>query len=324
MKYFALCTLFFLAFAGSEQKTLKPIIRKVLVINFDPVIRSKGNERLHKVFKWNDPHKLTKEYIKDLEECSGGYVRYKVIQWVDVDEFPQKIDGYRYSEEEYLNCFSGKSQWHQPDGVNYKYIIEKFNIAERVNKGEIDEVWLWGAPYMGYWESLMVGKRAYECNSPPLADVDCKPFIIMGFNYERGVGEMLEDFGHRVESIMTHIYGSWEAKETHAWNRFTLYDKVAPGKAGCGNVHYAPNSKKDYDWGNKRYVWSTCDDWLTYPKLTGKKRLVNCSEWGNGDIRFHHKWWLKHLPRSEGRGPDGKLNNWWAYIVNSPFEEKGK
>jgi len=123
--------------------------------------------------------------------------------------------------------------------------------VERVNEGEIDEVWLWEAPYMGYWESLMVGKGAHFCNSPPLDDVPTKPFIIMGFNYERGVGEMLEDFGHRVESIMTHIYGSWEAKETHAWNRFTLYDKVAPGKAGCGNVHYAPNSEKDYDWGEQ-------------------------------------------------------------------------
>ena len=28
----------------------------------------------------------------------------------------------------------------------------------------------------------------------------------MGFNVERGVGEMLEDFGHRTESIMTHVW----------------------------------------------------------------------------------------------------------------------
>lgn len=302
----------------------KQVIKKVLVINFDPIIKSRGNERLHKVANWNDPRKLTREYIKDLEECSWGYLHYKVVQWIDVDEFPPKVDGYRYSEEEYLACLEGKGKWHEPDGVDYRYIIEKFNIVERVNKGEIDEVWLWGAPYMGYWESLMVGKGAYFCNSPPLDDVPTKPFIIMGFNYERGVGEMLEDFGHRVESIMTHIYGSWEAKGTHAWNRFTLYDKVAPGKAGCGNVHYAPNSEKDYDWGNKRFVLSTCDDWLNYPKLSGKKRWVNCSEWGNGDIRLHHKWWLKHLPHRDGKAPDGKLANWWIYIVNSPYSEKLK
>lgn len=298
----------------------KQVIKKVLVLNFDPIIKSRGNERLHRICHWNDPRKLTREYIKDLEECSWGYLRYKVVQWVDVDEFPPKVDGYRYTEEEYLYCLSGKGEWHQPDGVDYKYIIEKFKIVEKIEKGEIDEVWLWGAPYMGYWESLMVGEGAYWCNSPPLNDIACKkPFIIMGFNYERGIGEMLEDFGHRVESIMTHIYGNWEPKETHAWNRFTLYDKVAPGKAGCGNVHYAPNSEKDYDWGNKREVWSNCDDWLTYPRMTGKRRLVNCREWGNGDIRLHHKWWLKHLPHNEGKAPDGKFANWWVYIVNSPY-----
>jgi len=63
----------------------------------------------------------------------------------------------------------------------------------------------------------------------------------MGFNYERGVGEMLEDYGHRTGSIMSHVYGGWDhrAPKTN-WDRFTLYEKVAPGRAACGNVQYAP------------------------------------------------------------------------------------
>jgi hypothetical protein len=114
---------------------------------------------------------------------------------------------------------------------------------------------------------------------------------------------------------MRHVYGSWEPEATHAWNRFTLYDKVAPGRAACGNVHFAPNSERDYDWGNPRPVWSTCDDWLTYPHLTGERRRVNCEAWGGGDIRAHHRWWLRHLPRAEGRTA-GTLNNWWTYAVD--------
>ena len=55
----------------------------------------------------------------------------------------------------------------------------------------------------------MAGRGAYECNSDPVPGVDCpRIFVIMGFNYERGVGEMLEDFGHRTESIMTHVVGA--------------------------------------------------------------------------------------------------------------------
>jgi hypothetical protein len=185
-----------------------------------------------------------------------------------------------------------------------------------VTAGEIDEVWLWGFPYAGFWESVMAGPGAYFCNAPPLPEVASeRRFVVMGFNYERGVGEMLENFGHRAESIMRHVYGSWAPEATHAWNRFTLYDQVAPGRAACGNVHFAPNSERDYDWGNPRPVWSTCDDWLTYPHLTGERRRVDCAEWGGGDIRAHHRWWLRHLPRTEGRTA-GKLNNWWSYVVD--------
>jgi hypothetical protein len=177
-------------------------------------------------------------------------------------------------------------------------------------------VWLFGFPYAGFWESTMAGRGAYFCNSPPIEGIQTsRLFITMGFNYERGVGEMLESFGHRVESIMRHVYGSWETVESHAWNRFTLYDEVAPDRSGCGNVHFAPNSERDYDWGNQRIVWSTCDDWLNYPNLTGQRRQVNCEEWGGGEIRAHHRWWLRHLPRAAGHTA-GRLNNWWAYVTD--------
>ena len=80
------------------------------------------------------------------------------------------------------------------------------------------------------------------------------------------------------------------------------------------------------NWGSKTFVQSTCDDWLDYPRLTGKKRAVNCDDWGSGGIRAHHKWWLHHLPKSPGSAPDGKLANWWAYVsdFNSYPESNGR
>jgi hypothetical protein len=165
----------------------------------------------------------------------------------------------------------------------------------------------------------MVGDEAYFCNSDPVAGVRCaRRFVVMGFNYERGVGEMLESFGHRVESMLAKAFGSWRewgGREDHAWDRFTAYDLVAPGRSGCGNVHFAPNSSRDYDWGNPRPVPSTCDAWPSYPfEGEPRPRLVDCREWGNGDTRAHHKWWLAHLPRAAGE-TDGARNNWWSYVV---------
>jgi hypothetical protein len=287
------------------------------VLNYDPIIKSEGGKRLHEVGKWNDPRYLAEAYRSDLQECSGGYARYNVVEWTDIDAFPDKQDGFIYTQEEYLRCLRSGKGWHQPDAVDYKAIIRDYRLDKRVASGEIDEVWIFSSPYTGFWESMMVGPGAHWCNAPPLDGLACRRrFVVMGFNYERGVGEMLEDFGHRTESIMTHVYGSWEPKPTHNWNRFTLYNKFAPGQAACGNVHFAPNSTKDYEWGASTYVWSTCDDWLDYPNLTGKKRLVSASDWGNGYIRSHHKWWLTRLPKALGRNADGKLNNWWAYLVD--------
>lgn len=302
---------------GNVMTHKKQVVPKVLVLNFDPIIKSEGGKRLHIVGGWNDPRYLVGGYAADLYQASGKYLDYRIVEWKDVDAFPVKKDGFRYTEEEYLKCMRGKTGWHQPDAIDYKALIREFALDKRVASGEIDEVWMMSMPYSGCWESTMAGQGAYDCNSPPVPNVDCpRIFVIMGFNYERGVGEMLEDMGHRTESIMTHVYGSWDPKPTHAWNRFTLYDKQAHGQAGCGNVHFSPNSEKDYDWGNKSYVQSACDDWLDYPKMTGRKRLVTASDWGNGDIRAHHVWWLSHLPKVSGRGPDGKLANWWAYTTD--------
>ena len=316
LRFAALCVaILMLGYSSSPPKPAPFLSPKVLVVNYDPIVRSEGGKPLHAVFGWNDPRVLADGYIADLKECSGGYLRYRITEWKDADEYPVKIDGFRYTEEEFLRNMRGAGKWHQPDSFDYKAFIRRYDLDKRVARGEIDEVWVMGMPYTGLWESTMAGRGAYFCNSDPVPDVDCpKIFVIMGFNFERGVGEMLEDYGHRTESIMKHVYGSWEPKKTHAWNRFTLYDKQMPGEAACGNVHFAPNSLNDYEWGSKKYVLSSCDDWLDYPKLTGKKRLMNADDWGAGGIRAHHKWWLHRLPKTPGRAPDGNLANWWSYV----------
>ncbi|MCC2667786.1 MAG: uncharacterized protein K0Q72_257 [Armatimonadetes bacterium] len=301
----------------------RPVRPKVLNLIYNPIIEAEGGKRLHEVCRWKDPAALTAQYVADIKECSGDFAQYQVVDTQVLDQFPKKRDGFRYTDESFLQCFRAGKGWHQPDAIDYHAIVEEFDLVRRVNRREIDEVWVFGMPYSGLYESTMGGRGAYFCNSPPLTGVDSsRIFVIMGFNYERGVGEMLEDIGHRTESILRRVYGSWDPEETHMWNRFTLYEKVAPGRAACGNVHFAPNSKKDYEWGNKTPVWSTADDWLNYPRLTGKARMMTAADWGNGDIRLHHKWWLTRLPKAPGKAPDGKQANWWKYVIDfNRYEE---
>ena len=67
-----------------------------------------------------------------------------------------------------------------------------------------------GFPYAGLYESVMGGAGALWCNAPPLANTgSCqRRFVIMGFSYEREVGEMLHSYNHRCESILAQVFNS--------------------------------------------------------------------------------------------------------------------
>src|SRR5215207_8687739 len=101
---------------GADDRPAIPV--KVLVLSFDPVVKARENKRLHEVGRWQDPRKLAKEYQKDVENCSHGRVKFTVVEWRDVDEYPAKIDGWAYSEEAYLECMKANKGWRQPDTLD--------------------------------------------------------------------------------------------------------------------------------------------------------------------------------------------------------------
>jgi hypothetical protein len=255
--------------------------------------------------------------MTDILQNSHEMARYQVVERIDVDEFPAKVGGFRYTPQTYLDVLRGTSPPYTPQEVDYYAIIEQFNLLDRVARDEIDEVWIFNFPHAGFYESIMAGPDAFWCNAPALKNTEAsgRRFAIMGFSYERGVGEMLESFGHRVESIMEKTFQPLSG-DANLWRRFIRYEQVAPGKAAVGNIHFAPNSERDYDWNNPSTVKSECFDWLlNFPDFQGDVREVTASEWGNGDIRLHHQWWLKHIPHVAGR-QNGIHNNWWQYMID--------
>lgn len=301
----------------SDDAPLQSFAPRVLLVIYDPVVDPVRGTRLREYMNWNDPDELCRGYIADVAECSGGRVNYQIAERIVLDEFPLKEDGFRYDAKTYLRVMSGQAPAHQPDHLDYKYVIKDLNLIGRVIMEEIDEVWLFAFPYGGFYESRMVGENAFWCNSPEFADPELcggvPKFVIMGFSYERGVGEMLENLGHRTESVMTKVYeGRYGA--ANLYERFIRYDQNHPGKAQVGWMHYAPNSTRDYDWGNPTPVLSACDDWLNFPHLTGQQKWVTCNQWGNGDIREHHKWWFHRLPKAPG-SVDGIRCDWWSYVM---------
>jgi hypothetical protein len=42
---------------------------------------------------------------------------------------------------------------------------------------------------------------------------------------------------------------------------------------------------------------------------------MTASDWGNGDIRAHHRWWLERSPSPRPRARR-QTRHWWDYVVD--------
>lgn len=302
-----------------------PLRLKVLVLNFDPRVPSEGNQFLHEVFGWADPHAQVARFQEEIFRTSGGFVTYDVVDWRDIDDIPVKADGFDYSVEQYVQNWRSNSGWHPADQVDYLKIFRDFNVAERVRHGEIDEVVFLGGPYFGYGESAMAGPGAFYINGPTFPEVDSgRAFAVMGLNYERGFETQLHGLGHRVEATMAHIYGGWQADQlVHNWARFAANAFQSRGVAAVGSVHYPPNGRADYDYNSSRLVYSSADQWLTYGQpstgTTIPKIPVTASLWardGRSGQDGYLNWWFAHLPRGYGVNADLRQNNWWKHVFD--------
>ena len=300
--------------AGPEPAVI--VSPRVLLIVYDPIVDPARGQKLTQHMNWSRPEDLISGFIADILETSGGMARYQITKRIEINEFPIKADGFRYTPQAYLSVMAGTTPGHTPDNVNYQDLLIRNNILPLISTNQFDEVWAFGFPYAGFYESTMGGFGAFFCNSQPLPNTSgcSRRFVLMGFSYERGVGEMLHSFGHRAESIMHQVYARAQG-DANQWNRFSRYDQTAPGQAQIGTIHFPPNGQHDYDYGNMRTVPSYCDDWYNYPNPKGVVKQVNNNEWGGGDMRAYTKWWLKHLPKVSGR-TNGISNNWWQYIMD--------
>lgn len=301
-----------------------PYTKKVYVIVYDPLLSN--GKLLSEHLGWREHGYLTRETIRFFRETSRGYVNYQVVYTTVVTSgWPVKIDGYRYTEQEYLDVYYGRRPPHNPDTVNYNAIVNdpQFDICGKANRGEIDEVWIYNGPWFGFYESTLVGPGAYWFNSPPVPGPhSCQRLIpIMGPSPETVFDNAIHNFGHRMESTMRRVYGSWyQNRVAHNWERFALVKHLSPSfwYSGCGNIHYPPNGVSDYDYSNYQFTPSICADFVNYPNLNPPEIAAlptSCTRWGCTHLGFL-RYWFSSLPSNQGCGPDGVANNWWIYFAN--------
>ncbi len=305
-----------------ESVSAEPMIVKVALILQDPM--TDNNELLHERFGWMDPNILTIQLLEEFFQGSNEVIQFQIMETDEDTIIFTRLDGEFLLVDELVEYYSEPGwpvlvQAHQEGQLEFDYLamLDYYDLCEKRNNGEIDEVWVYAHPYAAMYESLLTGPDAFWWNSPPLEGSSCDLLLsIMGWNYERGVDMAMHSFGHRVESAISHAYGRWDVlnEEPNNWELFTRIDQELPGNAHIGNVHFPPNGVSDYDVNNTNFVVTYADNWKRYPILLDQTREVNCQEWNCSELGYQ-RWWLNHLPHYTGV-TDGILNNWWHYVVD--------
>ena len=212
--------------------------------------------------------------------------------------------------------------------------LNRANICDYVDDRGVRQVWVWMYHNVGVVEpvesNMAMGRNIDDLwnyngfgdvsNSHRLNDLPiCEnTYTVYEFNYMRGLGEMTEDFGHQIESLLGYADESLFSKFVGSDGVWGSNINIA--SSGCGSVHYAPNSETDYDWYNEKRVFSGCEDWK--PDGSGTKKIVNCETWGGSDCSVGDggvawkKWWMQNIPgKDNGLSYDGtSLRNWWDFF----------
>jgi len=297
-------------------------IVRAIVLNFDPRIPSEGNQLLREVFGWNDPHMLAQQFERDIEFATGGAVDIQIVEIRDLDEFPIFTDGFRYTPDEYVQNRRTNTGWH--DGVaDFYAIAEEQDLTQLVNAGTIDEIWMFGDHFFNLLgEAWMAGPNSFFINGPTLPEIGFNRAIAgYGFNYERGVAEMMHNLSHRTENHGQRAFGSWNlASPASAFDLFSSNFRDTPGSSiyGVGTTHFPANADSDYDYSDGRVVESRAFDFANYPNMTGATTMVSRNTWSSGTFSDDHRdylsWYFGMMPRNDGTAPDSRQANWFKYI----------
>ena len=347
----------------------------VLVIEINPIINSIKNTTLYpnnnghpKVSEYfgQDEEKALNELIEDFEYTSHQYLNINVTREY-LNEYPtyksyvtlnDGTKAHQFDEETYLAAsriegtdrgnwynFIHSDQFQEASSnsytFDYDYIIEKYDLINRRNNGEFDQVWLLTIDPTLTYETIMIGNNPYWINAPGYK-ADCQNFQMANISISRRDAN-LHALAHGVEGIMTaafhdsyYVYGDYtglgtykyyktsyssykkdsitissfaDYKALNLWEKFSLgtYSNTA-NYGSIGNVHFPYNGASDYDYSNTTKVYTNWRDLLNYPNIDGNFVLDNNNAWltnaGNN-----------LLGSGENKDPDRLYTRFWFYLM---------
>src|SRR4029078_1770169 len=97
--------------AGTVQSVPCVLNRKVYVIVYDPILHN--GQKLSEYLHWNSYVDITQGTIDFFRQVTNDSLHYTVVVTdVVTSGWPEKIDGFRYTETSYLAAINGTSPPH--------------------------------------------------------------------------------------------------------------------------------------------------------------------------------------------------------------------
>lgn len=304
---------------------------KVLVLNYFPLDVSgtkldksitDSNKTLEEARSWTAT--FTQQGIEKLTEATR-YHGYK-------DPSAQPYLRYSVLEtKEFLKPTPKNPNHNKPD---YKKILTgDVNICDYVDNRGVKQVWMWsyhfgdiapdesnmsmGTRSKSFWDTLdyVDISNSNRINDMPICQ---NTYTLYNYNYERALGELLENHGHQLEILFDWL--QWWVISRYKEVYFLGQDP--PVVARCGWIHSPPNTTAEYDWNNPKEVLSSCEDWKPDdPDRGGTSKLVSCHTWqgascdGDGGVAFK-VWWMQNMPGYNNGivcRNGGTVKNWWEF-----------
>ncbi|MYA09991.1 MAG: hypothetical protein F4Z32_00805 [Gemmatimonadetes bacterium] len=213
---------------------------------------------------------------------------------------------------------------HEVPMTDYGAIAAAHDFAGWVEDEGVKEVWIWGyhGGVIDLWESNMAGPWGDVSNSDRDTldlPVTGRTYTVYHYNYQRGLPEATENHMHQLEAVINAADGR-DSTPDDAWGDLLFWGKFVGSDIShrivsprCGWSHFPPNAERDYDWANRRFVETDCEDWR--PGGMGATQQMNCERWGCTGLGWF-RYWSQNIPGAgHALSYDGRpLTNWWRLI----------
>lgn len=292
---------------------------RVLFVIYDPTMNGPGGaaQRLSTTLGVEAPDVLAMRLMAQLETLTDGHVHYEVFPFRNSAAFPPLLDGFRYDAAGYQACLEDSSKCSTAM-ADYDAIELEQELCSAVQDQNPDQIWLLGAEHFGF------ANQKLSCQVFEDERFVTKTLDLISLDYSRDFPSILYSYQAHALGALQQVFGVSPANATsdapdNVYGLFVQALGRAPDitASGCGDITFAPNTLEANRFDAPFTMPSYCDSFLHYPRTEAPLAAAvptTCTAWGCTEVGFRG-YWFSHLPRAPWSDSQGKLNDFWRYIL---------